>query len=97
MKNLSSQTEGLWFERKNPTESQFQILRNGTQEEKKAVINALNVNPSNADIAKANELYSLKKPRDENYNFISCSITLCENPRGIINYKINNEHKQIRF
>lgn len=97
MKNLSCVEEGIWVERLEPTEEQLQKLINGTQEEKLAVSNSLNITPKKADITVANRLFNEHKPTDDNYTLISCDLTIDEEVRGIINYRINNEHKQIRF
>lgn len=97
MKNLSSQVEGIWKERLEPTASQMQTLQNGADSEKEAVINAINIPASNADKATANQIYNTHKPTEENYSLISCDLTIGEEVRGIINCRINGEHKQIRF
>ena len=97
MKNLSSQVEGVWIESLQATEAQIETLQNGSDEEKKAVTTALKGTPSKADIAKANEVYNLHKPQDENYSLIGCDLTIDNGVRGIINCRINGEHKQIRF
>jgi hypothetical protein len=98
MKNLSSQVEGVWIESLQASEAQIETLQNGTNEEKKAVITALKGTPSNADIAKANEVYNLHKPQDDNYSLIACDLTIQgEEVSGIINCRINGEHQQIRF
>ena len=97
MKNLSSQIEGVWKEKLIPTQSQLLVLQNGTQEEKEAVILAITVNPSNSDLALAIQTYNQNKPTDENYYLISCDLTIDDNIRGIINCRVNGEHKQIRF
>ena len=97
MKNLISTQEGVWLEKLPPTQAQIEILQNGTQEEKVAVISQLNITPSNEDIDTANEVYALNKPQNDNYSLISCDITIDNGARGIINCRINGEHKQIRF
>ena len=97
MKNLNSQIDGVWKERLTPTEIQLQTLLNGTNEEKEVVRTALSLTPSTADISTANGLYNQHKPTDSNYSLISCDLTIGEEVRGIINCRINGNHKQIRF
>jgi hypothetical protein len=97
MKNLSSELEGVWIERLQVSEAQIETLQNGSDEEKQSVISALKGTPSKADISKANEVYNLHKPQDENYSLIGCDLTIDNGVRGIINCRINGEHKQIRF
>lgn len=97
MKNLTSQEEGVWRERLIPTELQLETLKNGTEEEKKVVISALNTTPSAADVVTAKEIYNQHRPTVENYSFISCDLTIEEQARGIINFNIRGEHRQIRF
>lgn len=97
MKNLSCQVEGVWKEKVEATNAQLETLQNGTQEEKESVINALIVTPSTSDITIANGLYNQHKPTDSNYSLISCDLTIGGEVRGIINCRINGEHKQIRF
>lgn len=96
MKNISLVDE-VWIERLEPTPNQLQTLQNGTNAEKEALINAINIPATNADKATANQIYNLHKPTDENYSLISCDLTIGEEVRGIINCRINGEHKQIRF
>lgn len=97
MKNLNSNQEGIWLEQLELTNTQIEVLQNGKLEEKQSVIDATNVTPSETDLQLANELYNLSKPSEEGFELIGCNITLCDNPRGIINCRINGEHKQIRF
>ena len=42
-------------------------------------------------------IYNQHKPTEENYEFIGCNLTTGEETRGIINYRVSGEHKQIRF
>lgn len=97
MRNLNSNEEGVWTEQLQYTEAQIEILKTGTDTEKQGVQEAVNVTPQASDLQLVNELYNLYKPSEEGFELISCNITLCDNPRGIINCRINGEHKQIRF
>lgn len=97
MKNLNSEIEGVWIEQLELTTAQLEILQNGTQEEKQAVIEASKVVANEVDTATTNSLYNLHKPTEGTYHLIGCNLTIGENTRGIINYRINREHKQIRI
>lgn len=102
MKNLSL-INNIWIERINPniTDIERAILEDttGTSTESKLVlinnIKARSVKVSEPeDAAIAQSIYDQQKI--ENTQLISVDISL-PSGHGIINYKVNNEHKQIRF
>lgn len=107
MKTLTSNIENSWIEIKSIeiTEEQREVLRKGTDAEKitlHAELKALKeVAASDYDASFATSLYATVKPVVEegvSYQFISMDITTDETThRGILNYRLNNEHKQIRF
>jgi hypothetical protein len=97
MKNFNSTIENEWKEQLNFTTAQLETLKNGTDNQKKAVIEAVNVVVSANNLTIINAIYNQHKPTEENYEFIGCNLTTGEETRGIINYRVSGEHKQIRF
>lgn len=106
MKNLTSNTEGVWIEIKpiTFTEEQKTILKSSNTEEKTALIAELKeeseTKPDKVTLALAVAQYNYIKSmvsKDETYEFIQCSLTLTDKVKGILNCRVNGEHKQIRF
>jgi hypothetical protein len=108
MKNLQSTTEGTWVELKQVelTEEQKTLLQSKKESDKEAIkalfaeIKALReVEAQEEDAVLAQAKYeaiklSLKLKETDVYQLISFNIS---NNTGILNYRINGEHKQIRF
>ena len=106
MKNLKSTIEGTWVELKQVeiTEEQKNLLKSNRDEDIEAKNElALNikslreVNASKKDSTKAQAIYESIKPelKDKDvYELISININ---DEKGILNCRINGEHKQIRF
>jgi len=97
MRNFNSLIENEWKEQLNLTTAQIEILTTGTDNQKKAVIEAVNVVVSANDLTIITAIYNQHKPKESNYQFIGCNLTTGEDTRGIINYRVSGEHKQIRF
>lgn len=89
------------------TEEQLEILKLDYSENKEAIdeiydyINSNNkVEPSESEIVVLLDLYNSIKPKDFNgiYSFIDMNVTIDnEEPRGLLNCRIGEEHLQIRF
>lgn len=112
MKYLQSTIENSWKELINiePTTEQLAILNNentdaNTLSLQKTVLDNLKSqqekNANAEDIIIAESIYMTHKPIIniiDKYELISIDITIIDNiANGIINYRINNEHNQIRF
>jgi hypothetical protein len=109
MKILSrQQDETNWFEIKGvtPTTDQQTILQSGTDEQKLSVMKSINeqrkVIAQDSDAAIAEAAYEANKPalkETDVYQYIATDMTIDDNGKasGIINCRINGEHKQIRF
>jgi ribosomal 30S subunit maturation factor RimM len=107
MKNLQSTAEGSWIELKEVvlTEQQNLILISDNNEEKANLLLEIKANrevePTQEDIDIALAKYNEVKPtlkEDDVYELISMDITIeNESSLGILNCRINGEHKQIRF
>lgn len=110
MKQYQSTTEGIWIELKPVQLSENQkILMISTDENKKESKKSLidwikSEREGQVDELKSTELtifYESKKPEiKENDNYHLISVNLIEKGDtfiGILNYRINDEHKQIRF
>lgn len=104
MKNIQSINEGQWVE-KTPIEMTKEE-RLGFLDKNEQTLNSLKnrkieKQPNNKELQKAQEIYLANKPvlkDNDTYELISADITIEENKtRGIINYRINGQHKQIRF
>jgi hypothetical protein len=110
MKILISNTEGVWFDpihiELTTEERELTQSVNVADEEAKAaifaIIKANQENPAaTADATEAQAVYEFHKPVLEEintYEFIS--VNLCidgTRKNGIINCRINGDHKQIRF
>lgn len=107
MKQYQSTTEGAWVEIKKVelTEEQKTLLMSKEDSDKQAKESLIETiksqRTSEVDASKSNELISLydsKKPElkeSDIYELISADVL--ENFTGIINCRVNGEHKQIRF
>lgn len=106
MKNLQSTVEGTWVELKQVqlTEEQKTLL-NSNDEANREAIKALlaeikslrEVAAPKKDATLAQEKYEEVKPtlkETDVYQLISFDIT---GNNGILNYRVNGEHKQVRF
>lgn len=109
MKNLKSTIEGVWFEIKPIvlTEEQKTLFTSKEESDKEAKAILLDklkkeseITPDESTLALASATYNYLKPAvPENaiYEFAGCSMSIGEKLTGILNYRINGEHKQIRF
>jgi hypothetical protein len=107
MKNLNSTVEGIWIETTpiTLTEEQKTILESSDKEARALLITELNsaseVEPNEIILALAIANYNYLKPvisSDDTYELISCNISFNDNKAsGILNCRVNGEHKQIRF
>jgi hypothetical protein len=87
---------GEWVENYKPTIDDLSILRGADSDEKALLLNRIKTTttPLQKDVVIANELYQSNFP--EGYDFISCSVDTLSRS-GLINCRIGEEHKQIRF
>lgn len=109
MKNLQSIEEGKWVEivSVSLTEEEKTLLVStnpADKEAKEALILEVQAKATTAaskkDAAIAKAKYEEVKPvleEGETYEFIAMDIVLGETVSGILNFRINGEHKQIRF
>jgi hypothetical protein len=101
MKNLTL-INNEWKQRVNPniTEAEKAVIENreAPAEERKAVLDAVKERmfetPSSEDVASAQAIYDANKI--EGSQLISVDVILPAGS-GIINCRVNGEHKQIRF
>lgn len=110
-KHLNLRTEGSWIElqRVELTEEQKTLLTSTDEKDKEARKNLQDSikeqrekNATKADIDKVQPIYDKNKPKikeSDKYYLIGCNATITDNGsiRGIINCRVNGEHKQIRF
>lgn len=87
---------GEWVEKYQPTMDDLFILRGADSNDKSLLLDKIKtpITPAQVDIIIATELYENNFP--EGYDFISCSIDTSERS-GLINCRINEKHKQVRF
>jgi hypothetical protein len=101
MKILHSNQEENWhtIEEVQLTAEQENVLETGTYEEKQIVSEYIKQNSTKKAIKKESDaaikLYNANKPSGE-FVLIHASIDL-DDESGFINYRINEEHKQIFF
>lgn len=101
MKILHSNLEKNWYTINNVelTSEQKNVLLTGTDEEKEAVFEYIKQNTNLPAIKKdsdaAIKLYNENKPSGE-FVLIHAVINI-EDSTGIINYRVDNEHKQLSF
>jgi hypothetical protein len=106
MKNLQSIVEGIWVELKQVqlTKEQKTLLSSKDEANKEAVIALLaeikslrEVEAQEEDVVLAQAKYEEVKPtlkETDVYQLISFNIT---GNNGILNCRVNGEHKQVRF
>ena len=106
MKNLQSTVEGTWIELKQVqlTEEQKTLLQSREESDKEAIIALMaeikalrEVEAQEEDAVLAQAKYEEVKPilkETDVYQLISFDIS---NNTGILNCRVNGEHKQIRF
>ncbi|MEX1383649.1 hypothetical protein [Lutibacter sp.] len=107
MKNLQSTTEGTWIELKQVelTEDQKALLKSKNKEVKKTLMEEIKalreVNATVKDTKSAKSKYNSIKPSlesDDVYELISADmVSIDNNLSGILNFRLNGKHKQIRF
>jgi hypothetical protein len=107
MKNLQSKIEGTWIELKQVqlTEEQINILKSGDTEAQTTlnlqIKKQIEGVAEESDILISNVKYAEIKPllRDTDvYELITIDISIdAEKTTGILNCRVNGEHKQIRF
>ena len=108
MKNYKSQIEGEWFSLVNytPTEEQALILKTLPTTEEEGILRAETleaVQSASREVVTTEEaielvaLYNAHKPvlkEGETYVFIDMNVS---KNNGLLNCRVNGEHKQIRF
>ncbi len=107
MKNLTSITEGVWTEVKPValTEEQKAIFKSSDIEAKATLSTELKslseTTPDEITLALAKAKYNYIKAKilsNGTYELIGCNISLDSTKlKGILNCRVNGEHKQIRF
>lgn len=108
MKNYISQEEGIWFSLVSytPTEEQLTILKTlpTTEEENTLRVNTLEaIKLASREDVTAEEkteldaLYNANKPELKSTDVYILIEARISNTSGLINCKVNGEHKQIRF
>jgi len=107
MKNLKSNTEGVWIEFKPTalTEEQKAIMQSSDTEAKLALSSELKEatekTPDDITLALVIAKYNYIKAEvsvNDTYELIGCNISLNSTKlSGILNCRINGDHKQIRF
>lgn len=109
MKNLKSTTEGVWVEIKpvTLTEEQKTLLTSQEESDKEAkavlvteLTKKSEVTPDELTLALAIAKYNFLKPvvsETGTYELIGCNMSIGDKVTGIINCRVNGEHKQIRF
>ncbi len=107
MKNLRSNTEGVWIEIKpvTITEEQKAIFESSDIEARAILSTELKslseTAPDKITLALVKAKYNYLKSEVSStdvYEFIACNITLDSTKlTGILNCRVNGEHKQIRF
>jgi hypothetical protein len=109
MRNIVSNNEGTWKEirRVELTTEQKELLKSQKEEDKASKLVLQNtlkierevlVTPESASVY--DEIYNKVKPTlkdGEVYKLISINISYGEKTHGILNCRVNGEHKQIRF
>jgi hypothetical protein len=107
MYNIQSTTEGQWNKVNKIvlTEAQKELLSSSenlqAKQELLQELELAKLTPlSQTESEKYIELYLKHKPVlkvNDEYQLISCNITIYRKTSGIINCRVNGEHKQIRF
>lgn len=100
MKNYISQEEGVWKEKQTPvlTGEQLAIIEGEDSVEKTELIDSIkNYSIAVEDTTELVALYNTHKPileERDTYAFIDMSVL---GNKGLLNCRVNGEHKQIRF
>lgn len=109
MKNIQSTIEGTWYELVNVTLTQSeQTLLASTdpndlqaqQTLRQDLISRSRQSLTSSEVQTAQSIYDQHKPaleEEDTYQLISADMVLGGDNNGIINCRINGEHKQIRF
>lgn len=111
MKNFQSKTEGIWTKilPVQLTDAQKELLMSTKVEDKDAkkilsqeLSSQMNGVPTTEENTELTSLYNSVKPElkeDESYELLSINVISDEDEKlsGILNCRINGEHKQIRF
>lgn len=108
MKNFQSKTEGIWTKILpiQLTDEQKELLLSTKDEDKDAkkilaqeISVQMNGVPTSEETTQLNSLYDSIKPElkeDDSYQLLSINV-LGDELNGILNCRVNGEHKQIRF
>jgi NRPS condensation-like uncharacterized protein len=103
MKTLHSKIEGTWIELKKVqlTQEQKDLLKSKDQETINYVKSKREVAAELSDAEIAQAKYNEVKPvltEDDTYDFIAVDLEIDEDSvSGILNFRLNCEHKQTRF
>lgn len=110
MKKLQSTTERTWIELKEIelTEEQKVLLKSREESDAESIKNLIaeikslrEIPAQENDVLLANAKYDLVKPKlkeGDVYELISMDLIINEDKSsGILNCRVNNKHKQIRF
>jgi transcription initiation factor TFIIIB Brf1 subunit/transcription initiation factor TFIIB len=107
MKTYQSTTEGTWIELKGVqlTKEQRDLLRSRNEADKDAQAELSQLIKSQREgevesskVAELTSFYNTIKPADSNFQLISIDLSEKEDKFvGILNCRINGEHKQVRF
>lgn len=109
MKNFNSTTEGTWIElvRVELTDEQKTLLMSKDPDDKDAQEQLVSKIKSDSQKSVSSEkssklsgLYNYFKPiigDSDVYELISINVTEGDLFKGILNYRLNGEHKQVRF
>jgi NRPS condensation-like uncharacterized protein len=103
MKTLHSKIEGTWIELKKVqlTQEQKDLLKSKDQETINYVKSKREVAAELSDAEIAQAKYNEVKPvltEDDTYDFIAVDLEIDEDSvSGILNFRLNGEHKQTRF
>lgn len=110
MKTLQSTVEGVWYESKPmPISAEQRLLLRSTKpsdataksELKELIAQQSKVSPKADDKTTAVDKYTQVKPTvgpDDVYELISCEVFIADSEvTGILNCRINGDHKQVRF
>lgn len=109
MKTYQSTTEGTWVEllQVTLTEEQKALLISTNEEDKEAKLTLVNTLKSQREGAVSKDklkdlisFYNEVKPvfkETDVYQLISADLTEANPFTGILNFRVNGEHKQIRF
>jgi hypothetical protein len=109
MRNIVSNNEGTWKEirRVELTTEQKELLKSQKEEDKASKLvlqntikeqKEMSVTPESVTIF--NAIYNKHKPtlkESDVYQLIAINISYGEKTHGILNCRVNGEHKQIRF